>query len=158
MHSYAIPALLLFAAAVTTAQDTRDFTAKYGPPELEVYQVTPDVRLAVSFDRNHAACRVVLEPRAERESRTMPSSLVDEIITQFVSPEDRKGEPKGMMSATGCAAMRSEIYDNVRIFRSINMCAPADRNVTSLTVEWQGSDCPARWSADKRFLNNSVRE
>ena len=86
--------------ALTTAQDTKDLTAKYGPPELEVYQVTPDVRLAVSFDRNHTACRLVLEPRADpvpasgtRASGTMPTSLVDQIIADFVPPEDRKGEP-----------------------------------------------------------------
>jgi hypothetical protein len=49
-----------------------------------------------------------------------------------------------MLEQMGCPALLSEDYDNVRIARAVNDCAPAGKNVTELMIEWKQPECLMR--------------
>jgi hypothetical protein len=49
-----------------------------------------------------------------------------------------------MVEQMGCPALLSEDYDNVRIARAMNDCAPAGKNVTSMVIEWKQPECLLR--------------
>jgi hypothetical protein len=138
--------------AAGAQSNTWELTAKYGPPELERYRISPEVSLTVEYGRDRAVCRLLVEPRttsasgsaASREPVTISADLADNLLNEMLPPGVRKGEAKTMAEQMGCPGLLLEDYDNVRITRGINDCAPAAKNVTSMTIQWKRSECPER--------------
>jgi hypothetical protein len=136
--------LLLFIARFAGAQsNTWELTAKYGPPELERYRVTPEVSLTVEYGRDRTVCRLLVEPRTKSVSE-ISADLVDKLLNELLPLGVRQGEARVMVEQMGCPALLSEDYDNVRIARAMNDCAPAGKNVTSMVIEWKQPECLLR--------------
>jgi hypothetical protein len=144
---------LLFMVRVMDAQsNTWELTAKYGPLEIERYRVTPEVSLTVAYGRDRTVCQLLVEPRTAsvletaptREPPTISADLADDLLNELLPLGVRQGEARAMVEQMGCPALLSEDYDNVRITRAINDCAPAAKNVTSMAIQWKRPECPAR--------------
>src|ERR1700729_1036647 len=142
---------------VAVAQsDTLGLTARYGPPEVERYQVTPQVSLTVLYGRDRTVCQLSVEPRPStsalkptpaKEPPTISTDLVDSLLNELLPLGVRQGEARLMAQQMSCAALLSEDYDNVRIARATNECAPAAKNVESLTIQWKRPECPEQKTA-----------
>jgi len=142
---------------VAAAQsNTSELTARYGPPEVERYQVTPKVSLTVVYGRDHAVCQLSIEPRSSTsaikpaptgEPLTISSDLADSLLNELLPLGLRQGEARVMAEQMGCPALLSEDYDNVRIARTTNACAPAAKNVESLAIQWKRPECTEQKTA-----------
>ena len=133
--------LLSFMVQAARAQsNTWELTAKYGPPELEQYRVTPEVSLTVEYGQDRRICRLLVEPRT-KSVLEISADLVDKLLNELLPLGVRQGEARAMLAQMGCPALLSEDYDNVRIARAMNDCAPAGKNVTSLVIEWKQPQC-----------------
>jgi hypothetical protein len=142
---------LLFMIRPAGAQSTTwDLTAKYGPPEVERYQVTPEASLTVAYGRDRAVCQFLVEPRSTsvfwsaptKEPRTMSVELVDRLLNELVPPGVRHGKARQMFEQFSCSALKTEDYDNVQITRATNECVPAEKNVASIMIKWKRPACP----------------
>jgi hypothetical protein len=136
--------LLSFMVRAAGAQsNTWELTAKYGPPEIEQYRVTPEVSLTVEYGQDRAICRLLVEPRT-KSVLEISADLVDKLLNELLPLGVRQGEARTMLEQMGCPALLSEDYANVRIARAMNDCAPAGKNVTSLVIEWKKPECLVR--------------
>jgi hypothetical protein len=135
--------------------NTWELTARYGPPEVERYQVTPEVSLTARYGRDRTVCQLSIEPRTASifgpaptgEPLTISTDLVDSLLNELLPLGVRQGEARVMVQQMGCPALISEEYDNVRITRATNDCAPPGKNVTSMGIQWKRPECPERNTA-----------
>jgi hypothetical protein len=143
-----LPSLIRVSIAQS---NTWELTAKYGPPEVERYQVTPEVSLTATYGRDRTVCQLSVEPRsaksvskpsASKGPITISTDLVDRLLSELLPTGARQGEARVMVERMGCPGFLSEDYDNVRITRATDECAPAGKNVESLTIQWKRPECP----------------
>jgi len=146
-HFMVLVVLLSFMVRAAGAQsNTWELTAKYGPPELEQYRVTPEISLTVEYGQDRTICQLLVEPRTKSVSE-ISGDLVDKLLNELLPLGARQGEARTMLEQMGCPALLSEDYDNVRIARAMNDCAPAGKSVTSMVIEWKQPECPVRNNA-----------
>jgi hypothetical protein len=101
---------LLFTVRVADAQsNTWELTAKYGPPEVERYRVTPEVNLTVAYGRDRTVCQLLVEPRTASvletaptgEPRTISADLADDLLNELLPLGVRQGEARAMVEPNG---------------------------------------------------------
>ena len=121
--------------------------------KMERYQVTPETSLTVVYGRDRTVCQLLVEPRSStsvlkpapvKQPLTISTERVDSLLNELLPVGVRQGEARVMAEQMSCAAVKSEDYDNVRISRATNECAPAGKNVESLTIQWKRPECLAQ--------------
>jgi hypothetical protein len=73
---------------------------------------------------------------------TISTDLVNNVLSELLPLGVRQGEARVMAEQMGCPGLISEDYDNVKITRATNECAPAEKNVESLAIQWKRPECP----------------
>jgi hypothetical protein len=141
--------LFVATATVLAAPSSSELHSRYGPSDLERFQVRPGISLTVQYGSDHQACQIVigsLQPliHQEGESQFISSDGVSEILEE-VAPVAARGKqisgPGGFQSS--CAVDTITDYEYVTISRVTSACrgASPDRDVGAGII-FKRDTCP----------------
>lgn len=74
--------MAMFVGALRGQTDAIQLNAKYGPPVEEVFQVRPNIVLAVSYGPQHEICKLELRPW--RFDGVIKVALIDELVNELI--------------------------------------------------------------------------
>ena len=140
--------LLVTAGAVFAVQSSDEFHAKYGPSDLERFQVRPGISLTVQYGSDHEACEMVIGPlqpliHPEGQAPLVSSDSVSEILEE-VAPSAMRGKEIGSGNfQMSCALGTVTDYENVTISRGSSACKAGspDRD-SSVQINFKRAACP----------------
>lgn len=102
--------LAFLAVAAAIPQDSFNFHARYGQPDVERFALRPDITMAVEYGSDGKACLLNIEPRQAEISAvnydrpTMSKETATDLLKEVVPPETRGNSiPGGRLLQSGCA-------------------------------------------------------
>jgi hypothetical protein len=141
--------LLVAVGTALAAPSSSYLHSKYGPSDLERFQVRPGISLTVQYGSDHQACQMAIGPvqpliHQEVESQFISSQSVTEVLEE-VAPVAARGKqisgPGGFQSS--CAVDTITDYENITIPRVTSACKAGspDRD-SSVQINFKRAACP----------------
>jgi hypothetical protein len=123
--------LAFFLIALAKPADTFDLRRLYGAPEIERFQMRPDVTLTVAYGTNGEACEFEIEPQKQFlqlpvANEMLSKDLVDQLMNE-IAPAGSRGKelmPLGSVVVSGSCngAVTFGEYENVQIELTYGRC------------------------------------
>jgi hypothetical protein len=140
--------LLVATGTVLVAPSSSELHSRYGPSDLERFQVRPGISLTVQYGSDHQACQIIIGPfqpliHQEGQSQFISSESVSEILEE-VAPVAARGRQVGDSSfQSSCAVSTVTDYENVTISRGTSACRASspDRDWSAQIIFKRGA-CP----------------
>ena len=124
-----------------------DLTARYGEPVARRFKVRPDIRLAVTYGEDKAACEASLGPMRSIIPRDEPTKYVrpeiaTEIIDEVLPEADRGTLLSDVVGKSSCKDLQTQDYANVTIQRFRDNCRLPKPEIEGMaTIKFKNPSC-----------------
>ena len=155
-------AFLMMAPAAP--QDSLDFRARYGDPDVQRFAIRPDITMTVEYGDDHKACILEIEPRQAftrgtfPQAKTMPKEQMLQLLDEVDPPETRGAEIEPLFSNDFFAGAQCLVhgtigrYTNASIGLTYIACDPPmgglSGGVEAATVRFKRPACESltKWN------------
>lgn len=140
--------VLLCLSCFSFGQTSQQLRSRYGQPDVERFIVRPNVRAAVEYGADGAACQVVIQPDRtlvpmEQPIKYLRPETVTAVLEEIVPVSGRGRKLGTLYENMGCAHGEEAEYENVVISRDTDQCVPLKpERESSATVAFKRSGCP----------------
>jgi hypothetical protein len=140
---------LTFLVLAATPQDSFDLRTRYGEPDVERFNIRPDITMGVGYGADRRACLLDIEPRKDFlqdmvAEETLSMDTVTSVLDEVVPPYTRGKEtlpPFSAMASTSCnSGFTWADYENVEITLSYTSCVKPI-GVHRATVNFKRTAC-----------------
>lgn len=143
-----VASLLICVSCACAGQSSQELRSRYGNPDVERFIVRPNVRAAVEYGADGAACQVVIQAERtlvpmEQPIKYLRPETVTDLLEELVPVRGRGREFGTLDEHMGCVHGETVEYENVVISRTTVECVPLKpERESGATVAFKRSGCP----------------